>query len=52
MPAPARIALKNTMDWFDTPAPVSCEYAATTDWAMTRDEPMVTNGSIIVSALR
>ena len=40
------------MDWFETPEPVSWEKPATTACAITSDDPIVTNGSSIVTALR
>ena len=46
------IALRKTFDWFETPVPVSWEKAATSDWAITRDRPIVISGSNMVITLR
>ncbi len=46
------IALRKTFDWFETPVPVSSEKAATSDWAISSDRPIVISGSTIVMTLR
>jgi len=46
------MALKKTMDWFDTPRPLSSENPATADCAITKDIPIAINGSSMVTGFR
>ena len=51
MPAPASIAVSNTIVWLDTLRP-RVPRPATTPWAVASETPMVINGSSMVSGLR